>query len=384
MDYLLNEKERRLIGTVRDYAEEHFSRASIRQWMRDEGLPDQVVRDFVSLDFGDFNIVEAKDGGHFDYFGQTLVLEELARCSGATLPFQNDFLNLSIMEAFANDDQLKFVIDSYRKTGRLAFALAFTEPEAGSDSMSMKASVRTVDGVPVLNGSKTFVNNGEYAPFLLVGAIDEDDQTPRRHPALSFWLVPRDLPGIMAYPIRKIGQSIMPFSDVIFSGVKLRPEYRLSGGASGFPQLFHIFESGRLFVCATSLGLAQAAYEIALDHARTRTAFGSPIGSFQMVQEKIVDMEVKLRTMRMMVYQTAWGLERGKADRLDVALMKRHVPKTATEVASDAMQILGGRGYTEQTLVSSIWQDCRGMQIAEGTDEIMVHIAAPLLLKSSR
>lgn len=382
MDYLINDEERRLVDVVRQYGEEHFSRASIRQWMRDEGLPDHVVRDFVNLDFGKFSILEARSGERFDYFGQTLVLEELARCSGATLPFQNDFLNLSIMEAFANDDQLTFVIDSYRKTGRLAFALAVTEPDAGSDSMSMKASVRTVDGSIVLNGAKTYVNNGEYAPYLLVGAIDEDDDAPRRHPALSFWLIPRDLPGIMAYPIRKIGQSIMPFSDVIFSNVRLRPEYRLSGGTSGFPQLFHIFEAGRLFVCATSLGLAQAAYETALDHARSRTAFGTTIGSFQLVQEKIVDMEIKLRTMRTMVYQTAWGLERGSADRLDVALMKRYVPKTATEVASEAMQVLGGRGYTEQTLVSSIWQDCRGMQIAEGTDEIMVHIAAPMLLRS--
>ena len=100
-------------------------------------------------------------------------------------------------------------------------------------------------------------------------------------------------------------------------------------------------------------------------------------------EEMLVDMEVKVRTMRTLVYQTAWGLDRGVADRLDVALMKRYVPRTATEVASDAIQVLGGRGYTENSRVSGIWQDCRGMQIAEGTDEIMVHIAAPLLLERS-
>lgn len=383
MDYLLNDSERMLVSSVRAYAEKYFTFESVKQWERDGGLPDEVVEAFVNLDFDGFAVTHRQGRARYDLFAQTLVLEELARVSGATLPFSNDFLNLSIMEEFANAEQIALVRDEYQRTGRIAFALAVTEPDAGSDTMNMQTSVRTVDGVLVLNGTKTYVNNGEYAPYLLVGAIDRDDTEPRKHPPLSFWLIPHHLDGVRACPIQKIGQSILPFSDVRFDNVQLDPAYRLSGGESGFPQLFHIFEAGRLFVCATALGLAQAALEDALEHARTRVAFGKRIGSFQQVQEMLVDMEVKVRTMRTLVYQTAWGLDRGVADRLDVALMKRYVPRTATEVASDAIQVLGGRGYTENSRVSGIWQDCRGMQIAEGTDEIMVHIAAPLLLERS-
>ena len=95
----------------------------------------------------------------------------------------------------------------------------------------------------------------------------------------------------------------------------------------------------------------------------------------------LTDMEVKLTNMRHMVYKAAWEFDHGAHERLTVALMKRYVPRAATEVASDAMQILGGRGYTTHERISSIWQDCRGFQIAEGTDQIMVYIAAPLVMR---
>lgn len=99
--------------------------------------------------------------------------------------------------------------------------------------MSMRTSARTIDGRLVLNGTKTFVNNGEYAPYLLVAAIDRDASTGK-HPALSFWLVPHDLPGIKVYPVQKIGQSILPFSTVVFENVRLDEPYRLHGKRPGF------------------------------------------------------------------------------------------------------------------------------------------------------
>ena len=137
-----------------------------------------------------------------------------------------------------------------------------------------------------------------------------------------------------------------------------------------------------MFTCAASLGMAQAAMEDAVANARVRKAFGVSIGQFQQVEQMLTDMEVSLRTMRSMLYQAAWAIETDQPDkRLAVALMKRYIPKTATEVASSAMQILGGLGYTDSARVSTIWQDCRGNQIAEGTDQIMVYISAPLIMK---
>ncbi len=315
-----------------------------------------------------------------------MVIEELCRCAGCTLPFQNDLVELHIMAGFASDHDFSTVIDDFRSTGRVMFALAVSEPQAGSDTQNMKTSVRTVDGKLYLNGVKTFVNNGEYAPNILVAAIDEDAPAETRHPALSFWFVPRKLRGIKAYPITKIGQPMLPFATVSFENVELKPEYRLEGpkANAGFPHLFSLLERGRIFTCASSLGMAQAAMEDAARYATERMAFGTRIGEFQQIGQMLTDMEIRIWNMRNLLYEAAMKSDEDAPDkRLAIALMKRYIPAAATQVASDAMQILGGIGYTERERVSHIWQDCRGNQLAEGTDQIMVYIAAPLIMKKS-
>ena len=180
-------------------------------------------------------------------------------------------------------------------------------------------------------------------------------------------------------PEEKIGQPFLPFASIQLDDVELDEGWLLHDLSRGFSQVFGFFEFGRIFLCATALGEAQAAMEDAVAWARERKAFGTPIGQFQQIQQLICDMEVKLTNMRNLVYKAAWEFDNDVHDRLTVAMMKRYVPAAATEVASDAMQILGGRGYTTRKRVSSIWQDCRGFQIAEGTDQIMVYIAAPLI-----
>lgn len=381
VDFSLTEGQRKLVEAFRTFGEERFKPELVHQWRRDQGLPDEVVKGFVDLYFGLEDLADGDGPGAFSLCSQALIIEELSRCSGATLPFQIDLFNLALMGEFAAQSEFDAIVDDYRKTGRLMFALAISEPEAGSDSMNMQTYNRTVDGRLILNGCKTFVNNGEYAPYILVAAIDRDAEGSDKYPALTFWLVPRDLKGIRAYPVNKIGQSMLPFSTVVFENVELQPEYRLTGRHAGFRQLFRMLEFGRVTTCAGSLGMARAAMEDAVKHARSRKAFGVQIGRFQQIEQMLVDMEVSIYNMRSMLYRACLAVDSGEDDeRLSVALMKRYVPAAATDVASSAMQILGGMGYTEHARVSQIWQDCRGNQIAEGTDQIMVYIAAPLVL----
>ena len=316
---------------------------------------------------------------------QALIIEELSRCAGATLPFQNDLFNLQIVDALAAAGNVDPVVEEYRSTGRLMFALAISEPEGGSDVMSMKTSTKTLDGKIVLNGRKSYVNNGEYAPYIVVAAIDDDAETDDAYPALALWLVPRNLKGIAAVPIDKIGQDMRPFATLSFQDVELKPEYRISSDQGDFRRLFQMLEYGRVLLCASSLGMAQAAMEDACAHARSRKAFGVQVGRFQQIETMLTDMELHLTNMRSILYRAAWAVDEGDPDRrLAVSLMKRYIPKTAVEVASDAMQILGGLGYTESSRTCRVWRDCRGNQIAEGTDQIMVYIAAPLIAEKYR
>ena len=387
MDFNLGKQQLEIIQTMREYGEATFTEENAERWREDQGLPDDVVQEFAHRYFSLPSSTGASSVISQSLVNQALIIEELSRCAGCTLPFQNDLFELHIMGGFASDNDFSAVINDFRRTGRVMFALAVSEPQAGSDSQNMATSVRTVDGKLVLNGVKTFVNNGEYAPNILVAAIDEDAPEDVRHPALSFWFVPRKLKGIKAYPINKIGQSMLPFATVAFEDVELKPEYRLAGpnANAGFPHLFSLLERGRIFTCASSLGMAQAAMEDAVRYACERTAFGTPIGEFQQIEQMITDMEVRLWNMRNLLYEAAAKSDEDAPDRrLAIALMKRYIPAAATEVASDAMQILGGLGYTANTRVSHIWKDCRGNQLAEGTDQIMVRIAAPLIRRKYR
>lgn len=380
MDFEITDAQAELVNVFGEFAHRYFTLDNVRQWQRDEGLPDDVCKAFVD-EYYRYSALSGADGRSGSLFLQTLITEEMSRVAGASLPFANDIMNLRILQDFAGtSEQAEAVMSEYRKTGRLAFALAVSEPTGGSDTMSMRTNVKSYDGQLVLDGRKTFVVNGEYAPNIMVAAIDKDAPADR-YPKLSFWLIPRELDGVSAYPIKKIGQKMLPFSDMVFDNVKIAPEYHLENDRkTGFPQLFHLLEIGRVMVCAQSLGMARAAMEDAVHHASKRRAFGSTIGDFQQIQQMLVDMEVKIRNMRGMVYRAAWSFDRDAKDkRLAVALMKRYVPRAATEVASDALQILGGRGYTDNERVSWIWEDCRGNQISEGTDQIMVRVAAPMI-----
>lgn len=413
MDFTLTERHRQIVEDFTKFGREHFSTNRSRQWQDDQGLPDDVCKAFVDLyaSYPELFPARREDGS---LLAMAIAVETIVHEAAVSLPFASDLTNLAILSLYDSSPQVKAMFREYRHTGRLAYSLAVTEPEAGSDTVHMSTKVSRGPAGLVLNGRKTFVVNGEYAPNVMVAAIDDgdlfgpsdaasaesdcadgggegtggtsqpaaaDDQGGL--PSMSFWLIPSDLPGISALPIDKIGQKSLPFADLAFENVPLKSEYRLtSTGNTGFPQLFHILEVGRVLICAQSLGLAQAAMDDAVAHAAHRQAFGQPICHFQQIQQMLVDMQVKLDAMRSMVYRAAWEWDQGvERCRLSVALMKRYVPAAATEVASDALQILGGRGYSQSERVSWIWQDCRGNQIAEGTDQIMVHIAAPLLME---
>jgi alkylation response protein AidB-like acyl-CoA dehydrogenase len=382
MDFKLTDSQRRIIQSMREYGESTFTRSNVSQWREDQGLPDDIAQSFAKRYFSLPSTTNGKSSLSQSLVNQALVIEELSRCAGCALPFQNDLFELHIMAGFASDNDFSKVIDDFRSTGRVMFALAVSEPQAGSDTQNMRTHVHRSGRKLLLNGIKTFVNNGEYAPNILVAAIDDDAPDSVRHPALSFWFIPRNLRGITAYPINKVGQSMLPFATVSFEDVELKPEYRLTGpnANAGFPHLFSLLERGRIFTCASSLGMAQAAMEDAARYATIREAFGTRIGEFQQVEQMLTDMEVRLWNMRNLLYEAACKSDEDAADkRLAIALMKRYIPQAATQVASDAMQIMGGIGYTDNERVSHIWRDCRGNQLAEGTDQIMVYIAAPLI-----
>ena len=380
MDYSLTDNQKQLIQGIEGYCAEYFNKDAVTEMYRTAHIPDEATKAWVDAGYGLLGLPEKYGGAGADRLTVGLSIEAACRYSGATLPFINNAMDLFYLSQFGTDDQVSRAVEAYRETGCTPFALGISEPQAGSDTMNMSTySTRQPDGSYLLNGTKTYLALGTVSPAMLILAKDEDPA--RDNSNISMWLVPRDSDGVLLEPMRKMGQQIIPTSLCTLTDVRVTEADRLGEAGGGFLNLMKGLETERCFAACVGLGLSQAAMDDAARYASEHICFGKPIGNYQLIQEKLCDMETKIQASRNWVYRTLWDLDNGISVRTSSALMKRFVSRSAFEVADDAMQILGGPGYTEDTRVGRIWADTRGNRFGAGTDEIMVHIAGRQLVK---
>lgn len=373
-------RDRELIDS---FCNRYFTEENIRNWCRSGGLPAYVIDEFYQSGLGVFAL--PKDAGGMDapFIDRVSLITRMTRKAGATLPFLADMTAYAMLSTMRTMSQQEIVEEMYPSDGRVVFSQAFTEPGAGTDDQAIHSVVSVEDGKIFLDGEKTFVSSGQFLPQALVLVRDPifglDDS------GLSLWLVPISAPGVSTFPLHTVGQEMICPARIKFDHVELQPYWQIQTEGKLDSMLKRQYALGRILVSASSLGLATAAMDDALAEAALRKAKGRALYSLPQIQEKLVDMAVKLDSMRKLVKKAAIAADKADPDdfALACAIMKYYVPRAATEVASDAMQIFGGKGYTDETRVSRIWQDCRGNQIAQGTDEVMVHVAAKLLVKKA-
>jgi alkylation response protein AidB-like acyl-CoA dehydrogenase len=368
--YVQTEKQIRIKEQVQEFAARYIDERSVQKWCTQHGMPDDVMRAYLESGLGLYGVPEIFGGVPATLSEQMTLTEEMARISGTVLPFGLQSYNLILLSAIGEDEQIGHLKETYRETGFPGFSIAITEPQSGSDVFSMKTHVDEVDGRLVMNGFKTFVGNGEYAPSIMVIGID----TPvsEEGARYSFWLVPRASKGVRTYPMSAIGWHTQPFCEIEFDNVEIKPEYLLGRRGLGKGLLFDSFGMGRCHVAASSLGLARAAMEDAVLFANRRQSFGHKLVEYQMIDELLVDMETNIINMRNFLYETTEEIDKGEINFAKIAMMKRYVTNAAFEVADKAMKVFGGVGFTTQRRISRIWLDCRGSQFAEGTEQIMV------------
>lgn len=381
MDFRLTDEQQLMIESVKEYCEQYFSEEQVRQYYENHEIPVEATKAWVDAGFGLLGIPEEYGGIPADKLTIGLVLEAAYYYSAATVPFINNSVAMFDIVEFGSEEQIKMSVETYLNTGRPPFSLAISEPEAGSDNMNMSTvSVKQEDGTYLINGTKTFVTQGDAFPYVLVVAKDEDPS--RDNKAVSMWLVPNDTKGISQSPLHKIGQEILSFSEMYFDDVVVTEDMRVGAPGEAFVNLMRGLEMERCFVAAWSIGLAQAAMDDAAAFASQRVTFGKPIGSYQLVQERLCNMETKLQSARTWMYRTLWEMDNGVSVRTSSALLKRYAVTSSFEVVDDAMQILGGVGYTTEVRTSRIWRDCRGNRFGGGADDIMVYIAGRQLVKA--
>lgn len=375
------EQQEHIFAVVDAFCDRHFTEERVSQWVKSKGVPRAVYSDFYESELGEYCLPVNLGGKECSFAERAMLTERLARRAGATLPFLSDMISMALLSTMRFASQQEIVSDFLLRNGRVTFSQAFSEEGAGSSAAAVRTVVTREGDNILLDGEKTFVSNGQFAPDALV--LAHDPIFGGADGGLSLWLVPVSTDGVSTFPLNAVGQEMLSPAIVRFDRVALNPDWRIqSEGRLSF-MLKRQYELGRILVCASSLGLARAAMDDALEYACAHMVKGRRLGSLPQIQEKLADMEISIRSMESLVYRAARDADSDIDDaHLSCALMKRFVPKTATEVASEALQIFGGIGYTDATRVGRIWRDCRGNQIAQGTDEVMAGIAAKLLVAS--
>ena len=265
-------------------------------------------------------------------------------------------------------------------------AWAITEPGSGSDAFgSMKSTARRDGDQYVLNGSKTFITNGPYADTIVFICKLDEGNPPEQRKVLSF-VLDRGMPGLVqSKPLRKMGMHSSPTGELFLSDVRVgrdrligETEDVAKGGREGAKATFMQERSG---VAAMALGIIEECLALSVEYAKNRVQFGSPIGDFQLIQDKLARMEVARLNVENLVFRTIEMSAAGKTMTLaEASAMKLYSARAATEVALDAVQIFGGNGYMSEFRVEQLARDSKVLQIYAGTDEIQItHIAKDLL-----
>lgn len=322
-------------------------------------------------------IPEEYDGPGLDAISIALVYEEMGKgCAGvATSVAANALASYPVILAGTEQQKEKFF--SVINNGRLA-AFALTEPGAGSDAGAVAtAAVKDGDDY-ILNGTKCFITNGGLADIFVIFANARKSAGIR---GLTAFIVEKGTPGFsIGKEEHKMGIRASNTCELVLEDVRIPAANRLGREGEGFKLAMKTLDAARPFVGAVSVGLCQAAFEQAAKYAKERVQFGKPIASFQLVQAMLADMAMQIEAARLLVYKACWMKDQGLPYSQESAIAKCFASDTAMKVTVDAVQVLGGYGYSQEYPVEKYMRDAKIMQIYEGTNQIQRLVIANNIL----
>jgi alkylation response protein AidB-like acyl-CoA dehydrogenase len=261
--------------------------------------------------------------------------------------------------------------------GSIIGVQAMTEPDSGSDAFSLTTSARPDGDGWVLNGTKIFVTNGPIADVFVIFATTDP---AKGFAGLSAFVVDRDTPGLsIGQTFRKMGLRTSPMSELVLNDCVIGKEHELGKPGAGMAVFNSSMEWERSCILASTIGTMQRQLERSIEHARQRKQFGQPIGKFQAVSHKIVDMKVRLETARLLLYRLGWLKGQGKSAPMESAMVKAYLSECFLHSSLDALQIFGGYGYMEEYEIEREVRDAVGSRLYSGTSEIQKNIVAGYL-----
>ncbi|MGH2728097.1 MAG: acyl-CoA dehydrogenase family protein, partial [Actinomycetota bacterium] len=325
----------------------------------------------VELGFYTLHMPENLGGSGLSYLGQVLVHEEIAR-SGLILAGRGGVApsveGPTIILADCNEDQRARYLDPLMRAEKeMCFAL--TEPEAGSDATKIRTRAEQKNGVFVINGRKHFITHGAEADFALVFAVTDPEKRARG--GITAFLIDKGTPGFEVSRIQVTASATDRPAELTFDNVEVPAENVLGKVGNGFYSAMKWINGGRFNIASSALGIADHLLTQMTEYAKTRVAFGHPIGKNQYIQGYIVDSWVELEASRSMVYEMASGVDYGADGRREAAAAKLYATEMVGRVSDRAIQVYGGNGFMTETGIERFWREVRAQRLYEGTSEIL-------------
>ena len=367
MNFELTENQQKSKDRAAEFADREVA-PHAAELDREDRVPLETLEKMADAGFMGLCVPEEYGGAGADFLSYCLLLEELSRADagvGATVAVHTSAGTLPIV-LFGTEEQKSRRVPPLARGERIG-CFALTEPETGSDASAIGARAERIDGGYRISGHKQWVTNGRIAGTMILFARAEGGATE----GVTAFIVSMDAGGIsFGVHAQKMGVISATTDDVLFDDVFVPEEDRLGEEGKGLRVALATLDAGRIGIAAQAVGIAEAAFRYATGYAAERTTFGKPIAEHQAIAFKLADMQTRIRAARLLVYEAAWMKDRGERHTEAGARAKLYASQAANEVAYEAIQVLGGRGYMKDHPVERYYRDARVTEIYEGTSEI--------------
>ncbi len=383
MDFALTEEQEIIQAAAREFAQNEI--APVAAEFDESGeFPSETIRAAGELGFMGVEIPEEYGGAGLDPISYVLVMAEIsaADASHGTIVSVNNSLYGVPLLSFGTEEQKRQFLTPVA-SGQVNGAYALTEPQSGSDARAMRSrAVLSDDGsYYTINAKKSWITSGPVARYLILFAqtIGADGNSS----GISAFLIDAEVDGFQRGKHEpKLGIRASATCEIELSNYRCPVENRIGAEGEGFKIAMTVLDSGRIGIAAQSLGIAEAAYQAALEYSRERKAFGSSIGSFQSIQNKLADMKTRIEASRLLVLRAAWAKQKaqqsGTKNTLNACMAKLFASETCMWVTHQAVQIHGGMGYSKELPLERYFRDAKITEIYEGTSEIQRMVIARL------
>ncbi|MDI3534378.1 MAG: butyryl-CoA dehydrogenase [Thermosediminibacterales bacterium] len=379
MNFELTEEQKMIRKMVREFTEKEVAPRD-EEMDRTGEFPYDIMKKMAENGLFGIPYPEEYGGAGADSVCGVITIEELAKGSASVaLTLDAHWLAVDAINLFGNEEQKKKYLTP-ALTGEKIAAFSLTEPVAGSDAAAIQATAELDGDEWVLNGTKAFVTNGDAADIYVIAVKTDKSKGVK---GISTFIVEKGSPGFsIGKKEDKMGCRGSITTELILKDCRVPKENLLGKEGEGFKIAMVALDGGRMHVGAMAVGLAEAAKDIAVKYAKERYAFGQPIGNFQAVQFMIADMEMEIEATRLMVYKTATLRDKKIRYSKEAAMVKVFGSEMAMKTAKNAIQILGGYGYTRDYAPERLLRDAKLLEIGEGASEVLRMVIGSTVLRS--